>query len=80
MMPLLELDGGILVVPKLTFFCNPRRQGTLGGRGHKVDPERRGQRESQEIHAPNTNASVIMSLILVFIKYVSIIFIQILEK
>ncbi|PON49673.1 Serine/threonine protein kinase [Parasponia andersonii] len=33
-----------------------RRQGALGGRGHKVDLARRGQREAQAIHAENANA------------------------
>lgn len=34
-----------------------RRQGTLGGRAHKVDLERRGQREAQAIQTTNTNAA-----------------------
>ncbi|KAF8409259.1 hypothetical protein HHK36_005333 [Tetracentron sinense] len=39
-----------------------RRQGAAGGKGQRVDPERRGPRESRAIPAPDANAELVLSM------------------
>ena len=42
-------------------FAWTKRQGAVGGKGQRIDPERR-TRESRAIPAPDANAELVMSM------------------
>jgi len=49
----------LLTIP---FFVHTNRQGAAGSKGQKPDMERRGQRESRAVPAPDANAELVLSM------------------
>ncbi|KAG6793834.1 hypothetical protein POTOM_003058 [Populus tomentosa] len=56
---LILLICSLLTIP---FFVHTNRQGAAGSKGQKPDMERRGQRESRAVPAPDANAELVLSI------------------